>query len=95
MEFMVCPLRTRQFDIKDFWTEAGRCTYCGSISPEEFFKLVEDGFSIRLDRVNKSFNFTGNKSHIVFHHSHLDDDQRDRLTKLYNEKRITVLNDIN
>ena len=47
--YHVCPYRTRQFEIKDFYNDAGQCTTCGSISPTKFFEYIDKGYSVKLD----------------------------------------------
>jgi len=91
MEYMVCPLRTRQFEIKDFWTTTNRCTNCGSISPDDFFNLLNEGYSVRWNKETKVFTFTGDKQYYHFNYNHLNHEDRITIQHMYNEKKITLI----
>ena len=90
MDYMVCTLRNRQFEIKDFWTLSERCTYCGSIKPEYFFKLIEQGYAVRSDKFTRSFSLAIDKN-IKFCYEHFSHEDRLKLADMYKDKKITVV----
>ena len=91
MEYIVCPLRDRQFEIKDFWNTSRRCTYCGSIMSEDFFHLINEGYSVRMDKETRTLTFTGNKSQFYLRYQHLNQEERNLLVQMYSDKRITLI----
>lgn len=66
------------------------CSYCGSISPAEFFTLVESGASIGpTDKNYKAYVDVGPHQK-KFYFQHLDADDRRRFIELYNSKRMKL-----
>ena len=93
MDYMVCPLRNRQFDIKDFWTNSEKCSYCGSIKPEYFFELINEGHSVKSDKLTRTFKFTGDKQFLKFCYEQLNHEEKIKLNEMHKEKKITLISD--
>lgn len=77
----------------DCWRD-GVCTYCGSISPERFFKLIEDGAEVGpTDKDYKAYvhgeDFSG-AVHGKFYFRHLDDAGRYRFLDLLQAGSLNI-----
>lgn len=72
----------------DFWRADGGCSYCGSISGDEFMRRAEAGDP--LIPTDKSYKvYVGD--HTKFYFQHLSDEQRQRFVELYNQRQLKVL----
>lgn len=75
----------------DFWINDSlmgiTCCYCGSISPEEFFKLVQEGKEVTpTDKGYKAY-IDGDKK---FYFQHLTLEDRQTFIDLYNSKKMRL-----
>lgn len=87
---MLCPRRdenphvqsVRESDVY----EDGTCKYCGSLLPDKFMALVENG--VVVEPTDKSY-----KAYIdshKFYYRHLSEEQMIRFVELYNNKTMKV-----
>lgn len=60
----------------------GKCSYCGSVEPEEFLQAVREG--IEVGPTDKSYKAYLN-DHQKFYFQHLNQEQRAEFIRLYNE----------
>jgi hypothetical protein len=76
----------------DKWREDGTCAYCGSLSPERFFELVEAGAEVTpTDKDYKAYIRPGGSARdLKFYFQHLDEAGRDRFVELHNSKRMRL-----
>lgn len=88
MDYHTCPNRTRQFEIKDFYTDEDKCTYCGSISPQKFLILIKSGIKVRIDKVNKVFIIDNS---MKFHYNHCDVETQDKIASMYKNGDIKII----
>lgn len=86
MNYFVCPKRDRQFEIKDFWTTANRCSYCGSISPDLFIKLALSGKFVTMVKINKTFVI----GDMVMRYDHCTSEQKVEIKKMYDNNLINL-----
>jgi len=87
MDKFKCPGRTRESAILDFWTKSGKCAYCGSIHPDEFFKLINEGKEATAIIDTKTFYFDKNTK--LCHH-HLNKEQQKLVIFLYKNKMFKI-----
>lgn len=86
----VCPDRTRQFEIKDFYTDSGQCTYCGCLSIEKFLEYIDKGFSVKLDPENKIIYIPeANNMRICF--NHLSNIEQGMISELYKIGKLKIM----
>ena len=90
-EFHVCPYRTRQFEIKDFYNQAGQCTYCGSISPTEFFGYIDKGCSVKLDDKDKIIYFPEIGPNVKLCFNHLNMEEQGMLSECYKMGKLKIM----
>lgn len=86
MNFFICPNRNQNTTMKDFWTEEGKCTYCGSIQPDKFIEKIMEGKEILVDKVNHLM-YTDDR---VFSMEHCDDSQREIIKNFYETGMMKV-----
>ena len=96
-EFM-CGRRTegypsRIFPGPDYWRFDGTCNYCGSISPGQLFKAIEDGCEITPTDKNYKVYIEGENAPRVrgvdkFYFQHLSDDEKKEFISLLNGGKI-------
>jgi hypothetical protein len=94
-----CPRRREAFafppgplrEDEDEWRPAGgergeRCSYCGSIKPEEVFAAIDNGEE--LIPTDKDYKLYVEPGHRKFYFQHLSEEERKRFVDAMNEKRI-------
>lgn len=90
---MSCPRRSEApYQITppetDNW-DKGTCSYCGSISQEDFLAAVEAGEEIGpTDKSYKAYIHSG--SFRKFYFQHLDESGRAKFIELYNNKTMKL-----
>lgn len=87
MNYFKCPHRTRQPEIKDFWTDAHRCTYCGAINPEKFIDAIMKGKEIVFGSKTKKFYLDD----IEFDHEHCTDEQFKEVKNFYESNLMRIV----
>ena len=83
---MKCPRRLggpEEDEIRD----NGTCSFCGSLSQEEFFKAVEEGKV--LGPTDKNYKVYVDQRQ-KFYFQHLDAEGRAKFIKLYNEGGLVI-----
>ena len=91
---MICPRRDELgnwsvFNLpEDDSTASGYCSFCGSMSQEDFFKKIEEGEE--LIPTDKNYKVYVGSAHHKFYFQHLDEDGRKRFVKLMNEPLATT-----
>lgn len=93
---MFCPRRsevpsTFKLPEQDEWRD-GRCSFCGSLSPEKFFAAIEAG--VELGPTDKNYkvyvDFGAHGSSGKFYFQHLDEAQKRHFVELLNAKTLTI-----
>lgn len=75
----------------DYWRPDGGCSYCGSMSPEEFFKAVEAGAEVGpTDKNYKAYVRGAGHGHAKFYFQHLSDADKTRFIELFNTKKMKI-----
>ena len=78
------PMVDESFPAPDEWRSDGRCSYCGSMSPEEFLRRVELGEPVTpTDKNYKAYLGNGK-----FYFQHFSEEQCKRLIALVNAKQV-------
>lgn len=91
-EEMKCPRRAETFGpfkLPEFdtWGSDKTCSYCGSLSPVEFMRMVESG--IEVGPTDKNYKvYVG--SHQKFYFQHLDEVQQNQFIALLNAKAVKI-----
>ena len=96
-----CPRQTNeatmqtQLDHKSHWESNGTCSYCGSLSPDQLFKAIEDGCEIGPTDKDYKVYLEGEGSPKVggackFYFQHLDGEEQIRFVNLFNLKKIQI-----
>ena len=70
------------------WRDNGTCSYCGSMSPTQFFRAIEAGAEIGPTDKNYKVYVDGGPddwNHGKFYFQHLDEPDKRRFIDLYNE----------
>ena len=98
-EFM-CGRRTEGYSSKfstgpDYWRFDGTCNYCGSLSPEQFFKAIEDGCEIGPTDKSYKVYINGEKAPVVrgagkFYFQHLTEAGQRKFIAFLNAKKIKI-----
>lgn len=68
--------------------QAGRCSYCGGLAPEEFMRRVEEGE--KVIPTDKSYKVYLSHGHEKFYYQHLSDEQKRRFVELLNEHKVRI-----
>ena len=99
MTKQLCPRRAEnpislQLSAEDTWREDNTCSYCGSLNPDEFIRLLECG-EIELGPTDKSYKVylhgaDGKRSRGKFYFQHLSQAQKDRFIEIYNEGKMKI-----
>lgn len=90
-----CPRQFETYRAADhepaaYWSN-DTCSYCGSLSQERFFALVEDGAEVGpTDKSYKAYVKHPSVGHSKFYFQHLDDAGKDRFVQLVNEKKMVI-----
>lgn len=94
---MLCPQRPpigHPFKLpdEDTWLTDHTCSYCGSLSPDEFFRLVEAGAEVGpTDKGYKAYlNHQTLPFQAKFYFQHLSLEDRERFIQLYNSKEMKL-----
>lgn len=93
---MNCPRRaeggvaTRVFPGPDAWRDNDTCSYCGSLNPDEFMRMVEAGECVlgTTDKNYKVYVEGTPRGFTKFYFYHLSPEQQERFVQLYNEKKL-------
>lgn len=89
--YFTCPRRYEAFQQTtggvDQWRDDGTCSYCGSESPEAFFKFVESGGEVVP--TDKSYKVYLGVS-LKFYMQHFSDEDKHRFIDLYNKKEMKM-----
>lgn len=73
----------------DVWREDKTCSFCGSLHPDEFFRLVEEGRKLTpTDKSYKAYVEGSGSPSGKFYFQHLDETAQKKLIDLVNEKKI-------
>lgn len=72
------------------WSDEGRCSYCGSMSEEAFFKAIEDGVAITpTDKNYKVYVDVPFATGIgKFYFQHLSEEGRQKFISLHNDRKM-------
>lgn len=98
IETFCCPLGSGRgspfqppFDGRANWRNDRTCSYCGSIDPNRFIALIEEGATlIPTDKNYKVYVRRDGEPDGKFYFEHLPDGLRDRFIDLLNERRIAI-----
>lgn len=88
---MICPRRSEiggpfKFPESDEWVD-GRCSFCGSMSPEDFMVAAESGE--KLGPTDKDYKvYVGERQKFYF--QHLTETQRRTFVDLLNAGRLSI-----
>ena len=79
----------------DFWRFDGTCNYCGSLSPVQFFKAIEDECEIGPTDKNYKVYIEGEKAPNVrgvdkFYFQHLSEDEQRHFIELLNLGKVKI-----
>lgn len=92
-----CPRRDPAMDAVsnyptiDSWREDGTCSYCGSMNPDKFMELVEQGAEvIPTDKNYKAYIRHGGHGQAKFYFQHLSKEQMAKFVDLYNAGTVKV-----
>jgi hypothetical protein len=78
----------REMSLKAHY-RGGRCSYCGSMSEDDFFSAVDAGAEIGpTDKSYKVYVTGAGHSHAKFYFQHLSDSGRDKFIDAVNAKRM-------
>lgn len=86
---MLCPRRSRcsrKTETPDHWREDGRCSFCGSISPDELFKRIDAGETI--DPTDKNYKIYVGRSKFYF--PHFNREEMQQFVDLSNAKKLKL-----
>lgn len=91
---MKCPRRTEvpsQFHTttEDTWRDDGTCSYCGSMSKEDFFKAIEDGNE--LTPTDKNYKIYVNHTKKFYFQHLIEPEDQNRFIALvngFNDRKI-------
>ena len=71
----------------DKWRDDKTCSYCGSLHPDDFMRLAEEGKPITpTDKNYKAYIDKSTK----FYFQHLSEDQKKKFIELLNSKKLTL-----
>jgi hypothetical protein len=72
------------------WRADQTCSYCGSLSPEEFFKAVEAGAKLTpTDKNYKAYLEVPGRPFTKFYFNHLSEEEQRRFIDLVNAGKVT------
>jgi hypothetical protein len=77
----------------DFYHPNQTCSWCGSLSGEEFMRRVEEG-TLQMSGTDKNYKIYIRATEgspnlpVKFYFQHLDEDQMKRFVDLYNQKKL-------
>lgn len=95
-----CPRRMKELgpwkyrEGLDAWNRDGTCTFCGSLSPEKFFELVEQGAEV--GPTDKSYRAYVRDPMVRVHgqakvyFQHFGEADQHRFIELYNARKMNV-----
>lgn len=99
-ERQTCPRRMREMgpwerrEDLDTWLpgEVTRCSFCGSMAPDEFMEAVRAGREVGpTDKTYKAYLRTDNPGSMVkFYYMHLSSDQKREFVDLYNDGTMKI-----
>ena len=77
----------------DYWRSDGTCSHCGSLSPDQLFKALEDGCEIGPTDKSYKIYIEGEKAPRVggavkFYFQHLSDDEKHKFIGILNDGKI-------
>ena len=77
----------------DYWRFDGTCNYCGSLSPDQLFKAIEDGCEIGPTDKSYKIYIKGEKAPKVsgavkFYFQHLSEDEKHKFIGILNDGKI-------
>ena len=98
-EEFICGRRTggypyaKAFAGPDYWRFDGTCSHCGSLSPDQLFKALEDGCEITPTDKDYKVYIGGEKAPRVggaakFYFQHLSDDEKHKFIGILNDGKI-------
>lgn len=71
----------------DVWTTDRKCTWCGSLHPDDLMAYIKSGKSITpTDKTYKIYL----EDHQKFYFQHLDNNQMYEFINLYNDRKINI-----
>jgi len=73
---------------QDRYRENGKCSFCGSLAPEEVFNRIEAGEMVTP--TDKSYKIYITPHHGKFYFQHFDDKQKQKFIDLINKKKINL-----
>ena len=78
-----------------FWKTDGTCSYCGSLSPDQFFAAIEAGAEVGPTDKNYKAYVSGEGTPRTdgaakFYYQHLDQAGRNRFIDLFNAKKMKI-----
>lgn len=89
MDLDSSPLRMSGTNL-DTWRESNTCSYCGSMSGEDFMNAVKDNADITPTDKNYKAYVTYKENRGKFYFQHLSNDQRIEFIKLLNDKKVNI-----
>ena len=93
---MLCPRREEHgntavfnFPKDDEWGDDGTCSFCGSLSPDQFFAAVEAGAEVQPTTKSYKVYLGGDHAPKIhgmpkLYFQHLNEDEKKRFIDLYN-----------
>ena len=91
---MFCPRRSEiggRTITLDHWRGDGTCSFCGSVSPDEFMRAIEHGALIcPTTKSYKAYLLSSTGDTHKFYFQHLSDAQRVRMVELLVMDRLNI-----
>ena len=91
---MPCPRRGElgvMSQATDKWRDDKTCSYCGSLHPDEFFRLVEAGEEVTPTDKNYKAYVSGSTSPSgKFYFQHLNEQEKQKFVDLLNQKKMKL-----
>lgn len=76
---------------EDWWEPNGTCSYCGSISPGEFWRRVTAGYEvIPTDKNYKAYVRDGTRSENKFYFQHFDQQDKEKFVEVVNAGEMHI-----
>jgi len=72
----------------DTWRDGKTCSYCGSLSPDEFLRRIEAGHE--LGPTDKNYKVYLNHPWGKFYFQHLSVEQKQKFVDLINTKKLNI-----
>jgi len=90
LKFQTCPRRINELgpwertENLDMWDKENKCTFCGSLHPDEFLKRAKEGD--KVTPTDKNYKCYLNDRKVYF--QHFNDEQQSTLIEMMNNNEI-------